>query len=96
MIKSEEKQVSTKHLKTKQLDSGLLLIKFDSPHKANQLTSAVIAEFKEILDQLEQDPSVKVVGLISAKPDNFLLGADLREIMQLKSQEVAQNLVNRG
>ncbi len=97
VIKTEqEKQINTRHLKLKQLESGLLLIKFDSPQKANQLTSAVIAEFEEVLNKIEQDPSIKAVGLMSAKPDSFLLGADLREIMQLKSQEAALNLVHRG
>ncbi len=72
------------------------MVKFDSPQKANQLTSAVIAEFEEVLNKIEQDPSIKAVGLLSAKPDSFLLGADLREIMQLKSQEAAIKLVSRG
>jgi 3-hydroxyacyl-CoA dehydrogenase / enoyl-CoA hydratase / 3-hydroxybutyryl-CoA epimerase len=92
----EEKKSSTRHLNLKQLESGLLLIKFDSPQKANQLTSAVMTEFEEVLNKIEQDPSVKAVGLMSAKPDSFLLGADLREIMQLKSEEAALNLVSRG
>jgi len=97
VIKIEEEKISsTRHLKLKQLESGLLLVKFDSPQKANQLTSAVMAEFEEVLNKIEQDPSVKAVGLISAKPDSFLLGADLREIMQLKSQEAALKLVSRG
>ncbi len=97
MLKTEEeKQSGTRQLKLKQLPSGLLLVKFDSLQKANQLTSAVMTEFEEVLNKIEQDPSVKAVGIISAKPDTFLLGADLREIMQLKSQEAASRLVTSG
>ncbi len=91
-----ETATGNKQLKLELLDSGLLFVKFDSPHKANHLTSAVIAEFEEVLTRIEQDDSVKAVGLISAKPDNFLLGADLREIMQLKSEQAASDLVERG
>ena len=97
MIKTEEERLpGTRQLKLKQLESGLLLIRFDSLQKANQLTSAVMAEFEEVLNRIEQDPGVKAIGILSAKPDSFLLGADLREIMQLKSLEAAAKLVNRG
>ncbi len=97
MIKTEEeKQSATKHLKLQLLESGLFIVRFDSPSKINQLTSAVMTEFEAVLDRIEQDSSIKAVGIISAKPDSFLFGADLREIMQLKSLEAASNLVNRG
>ena len=91
-----EKPTNIKQLKVRLLKSGLLFVKFDSPQKANHLTSSVIAEFEEVLTQIEQDPSIKAVGLLSAKPDTFLLGADLREIMQLKTEQAAFALVSRG
>jgi len=91
-----ESPAGSKQLKLELLDCGLLFVKFDSPQKANQLTSTVIAEFEEVLTRIEQDDSIRAVGLLSAKPDNFLLGADLREIMQLKSEQAAIDLVGRG
>lgn len=91
-----ESPAGTKQLRLELLDCGLLFVRFDSPHKANHLTSSVIAEFEEVLTKIEQDNSIKAVGLLSAKPDNFLLGADLREIMQLKSEQAAIDLVERG
>jgi len=91
-----ESSTGNKQLKLDLLDCGLLFVRFDSPQKANHLTSSVIAEFEEVLTRIEQDGTIKAVGLLSAKPDNFLLGADLREIMQLKSEQAALDLVERG
>jgi enoyl-CoA hydratase/carnithine racemase len=78
-----ESPTVNKQLKLELLDCGLLFVRFDSPHKANHLTSTVIAEFEQVLTRIEQDDAIKAVALLSAKPDNFLLGADLREIMPL-------------
>ncbi|PWT97121.1 MAG: hypothetical protein C5B53_08490 [Candidatus Melainabacteria bacterium] len=88
--------VSPKQIQTKELSSGVTLLYFDAAGKANYLTTEVVAEFEALLDWLETDGSVKAVGILSAKPDSFLLGADLREIMKLESPEAGYRVATQG
>ncbi len=39
---------------------------------------------------------IKAIGILSGKPDTFLLGADIREIMKLESAEAAYELASQG
>ncbi|MBP5998244.1 MAG: enoyl-CoA hydratase/isomerase family protein [Azonexus sp.] len=62
---------------------------------ANSLSSAVMAEFGQILDTLEMYPPR---GLIvrSGKAAGFIAGADIQEFTQLDSAEKGRALVARG
>jgi 3-hydroxyacyl-CoA dehydrogenase/enoyl-CoA hydratase/3-hydroxybutyryl-CoA epimerase len=44
----------------------------------NTLSPATTAELATILERIEQDDSIRAVVIGSAKPDNFLAGADIR------------------
>lgn len=95
MIKSEA-AISIKQIIAEKLDSGVALVYFDGPGKANYLTQEVVTEFERLLSWLETEESVIGVGLLSRKPDNFLLGADLREIMKLDTSEAANRIAGEG
>jgi 3-hydroxyacyl-CoA dehydrogenase/enoyl-CoA hydratase/3-hydroxybutyryl-CoA epimerase len=88
--------LSKKQIITTRLPSGVALVFFDSPGKANYLTSEVIAEFEDLLQWLETDPSLIAVAILSSKPDNFLLGADLRAITKLESVDDAFKVASTG
>ena len=60
-------QLSGKHFRFK-------LINF----QVNSLNKEVLTEFNEIYNQIERDPAVKAVVLISSKTDCFIAGADIQ------------------
>ena len=43
----------------------------------NTINREVLSEFKEIAGKIQNDPSIKAVVISSAKPDNFIAGADI-------------------
>src|SRR6516225_8430202 len=63
-------------------ESDIALLTFDDPSKgANVLSSGVLAEFAEHLDQLERRQGLAGLVVRSGKPDSFIAGADLREFV---------------
>ncbi len=79
----------------KKLPSGVAFAIFDSPGKSNHLTQSVVSEFTDLLKEVENDASIKALGILSNKPD-FILGADLKEILQFNSKEDAYKLSTTG
>jgi 3-hydroxyacyl-CoA dehydrogenase/enoyl-CoA hydratase/3-hydroxybutyryl-CoA epimerase len=68
-------------------EKGVAVITIDMPdNKVNTLGSASMGELLNILQQVSQDGSIKGLVITSGKPDNFVAGADIKEIQQLQSQ----------
>lgn len=87
---------SAAHIKTKVVD-GVKVITFDSPNvKVNSLNEAVIEEFKVILNEIENDPSVRAAVLISGKPGCFIAGADITMLEKCKTPEDATKISRTG
>jgi 3-hydroxyacyl-CoA dehydrogenase/enoyl-CoA hydratase/3-hydroxybutyryl-CoA epimerase len=68
----------------------------DAAGKSNLLSSHVIDEFAEKIQEAKRDPDIKALAIISGKPDTFLSGADLHEIMKFGTSEQAEELSSRG
>jgi enoyl-CoA hydratase/long-chain 3-hydroxyacyl-CoA dehydrogenase len=84
------------HLQLESKD-GVGVVKFDSPDsKVNTLSEAVMNEFKEILQEVEKDNSIKSVVLISGKPDCFIAGADIGMLQSCKSAAEVENISQEG
>jgi 3-hydroxyacyl-CoA dehydrogenase/enoyl-CoA hydratase/3-hydroxybutyryl-CoA epimerase len=65
--------------------NGVAIIWLDQPgEKVNKISLDLLDGFSEILHQIEADPAVKGVVLISRKEDNFIAGADLDQFRQAK------------
>jgi 3-hydroxyacyl-CoA dehydrogenase/enoyl-CoA hydratase/3-hydroxybutyryl-CoA epimerase/3-hydroxyacyl-CoA dehydrogenase/enoyl-CoA hydratase/3-hydroxybutyryl-CoA epimerase/enoyl-CoA isomerase len=79
-------------------DGNVGLLTFDQPDsRANTLNQAVLAEFEEILAQLEARRDLHGLILRSGKPGMFVAGADLKELGSAEhNPEQARNLVQRG
>lgn len=76
---------------------GLGIITFDLPGEpVNKLSSWIIADLKEILELIYNDAEVKAIVLISGKADNFIVGADLKELGNLTTEKEAKDLVLAG
>jgi 3-hydroxyacyl-CoA dehydrogenase / enoyl-CoA hydratase / 3-hydroxybutyryl-CoA epimerase len=79
-------------------EDAVAFLVLDAPGEpVNTLSTAVFQELAGILfDQLEADPSVRAVVLISGKPENFVAGADINEFSQIESAEHGAALCREG
>jgi enoyl-CoA hydratase/carnithine racemase len=80
------------------LEDGLALVTFDqSGSKANTLGQAILAEFEQVLDQLEAKSGLRGLILASGKPGMFIAGADLKELGDARLEPAqTRQLVERG
>jgi 3-hydroxyacyl-CoA dehydrogenase/enoyl-CoA hydratase/3-hydroxybutyryl-CoA epimerase len=63
---------------TVDLQDGIAVVTIDLPGEpVNKFSAAVIAEFDELMTQIDGNSAVKGVVLISGKPDGFIAGADI-------------------
>ncbi len=75
----------------------LIRVIFDLPgEKVNKLSSGVMRELRQIVDDIRQDKSCEVVSFESAKKDIFIAGADIAELRSIESQEVAREKAQLG
>lgn len=69
-------------------DSGILLVGLDRPSARNALSQQLLAEFRQVLAELQADREVRVMVLHSLVPGVFCAGADLKERAQMTPAEV--------
>jgi 3-hydroxyacyl-CoA dehydrogenase/enoyl-CoA hydratase/3-hydroxybutyryl-CoA epimerase len=76
--------------------AGVAILWFDLPgEKVNKLATTVMQELDRTLDDLQRS-DVKRLLLASAKPNNFIAGADVHEFLQVQSPEQAEAFVRFG
>ncbi|MFK7861123.1 MAG: 3-hydroxyacyl-CoA dehydrogenase NAD-binding domain-containing protein [Granulosicoccus sp.] len=84
------------HWKVKHDAQNILWLSCDrKDESSNSLSKAVIEELSTILDHVEK---LDLAGLVvqSAKPDSFILGADIREFDQYTEAEQVSQLIRQG
>ncbi|PMN88966.1 fatty acid oxidation complex subunit alpha FadJ [Enterovibrio norvegicus] len=78
-------------------DNGVAWLAIDVPGESmNTLQATFADEISEILTELEGKSDVKGLVLHSAKPDNFVAGADVRMLDACKTAEDAQAIAEQG
>ncbi|XP_074598615.1 monolysocardiolipin acyltransferase Mtpalpha isoform X2 [Brevipalpus obovatus] len=76
---------------------GVAVLKFDNPkEKVNSLSEEFDKSMRDHFDRLMSDSSVNAAVLISGKPDNFIVGADISMIEKCQSAEEATRLAHEG
>jgi 3-hydroxyacyl-CoA dehydrogenase/enoyl-CoA hydratase/3-hydroxybutyryl-CoA epimerase len=76
---------------TVEVQDGIAIVTIDLPNEpVNKFSAAVLAEFGELMTQVEANSAVKAVVLISGKPDVFIAGADIEAFLEFKSAEDAE------
>jgi 3-hydroxyacyl-CoA dehydrogenase / enoyl-CoA hydratase / 3-hydroxybutyryl-CoA epimerase len=76
---------------------GIALLTLDVPGEpVNALGSTVIGEFEALLAQIEADAGLRAVVLLSAKPDNFIAGADIEEFKRISTAAEGEVLAKAG
>ncbi len=71
------------------------LVLDDAAKKVNTLSSRLFVWFEEQLDRLESEPPAGLV-ITSGKPDGFVAGADLEELLAVADKEAVIALLQRG
>lgn len=76
---------------------NVAVISVDVPgEKMNTLKAEFATQVRAILKQIRENKSISGVVIISAKPDNFIAGADINMIGHCKSAQEAQELARQG
>ena len=71
-----------------EINQNIATLTFDLQNeKINKLSFEILKEFKEILNTIENDSSIKALVIDSAKKDIFIAGADIKEIEKLKDEK---------
>ena len=76
---------------------GVTVIVLDAEgDKVNKLSTGLGQDLEPLLQQLNDDTSCAGVVIISSKPDNFIVGADIDQLARLKTAEEATTLSREG
>ncbi|CAG9099030.1 unnamed protein product [Plutella xylostella] len=77
--------------------NGVYVVTLDSPNvKVNSLNTAVMDEVRNIVNEVESNPAIEAVVLISGKPGVFIAGADIGMIESCKTKEEVVTLSKSG
>src|SRR5215210_861142 len=80
-----------------EIDGAVAVVTFDLPNDAvNKFTRTVREEFAALLERVEGDPAIRAVVLLSGKPDVFIAGADIDELMAIQTPGEAERLSAEG
>ncbi len=86
----------TQHWKTETDDAGIAWLCIDmADARANVLSSEVLIELNGILEPWESNPPRGLV-VYSGKPGSFVMGADIKEFVEIDTAERAYELVRQG
>lgn len=76
---------------------NVAVVTIDVPNeKMNTLKAAFGGEVRTILKQIRDNKVLRGVVFISAKPDNFIAGADINMIAQCRTAKEAEELARQG
>jgi len=76
---------------------GIAVLTFDLPgEKVNKLTTAVMTELDQVLEELAADHAIKALVIRSGKPDIFIAGADIAEIRDITEANKGEELSRKG
>jgi len=85
-----------RHWKIENDPSGIAWLHLDMANSTvNVLSSEILGEFAEILDQIEKNLPRALV-IMSDKANGFIAGADVKEFTRLDNEDAALQLIRRG
>jgi 3-hydroxyacyl-CoA dehydrogenase/enoyl-CoA hydratase/3-hydroxybutyryl-CoA epimerase len=94
-IKLEE--LEAKQGFTYQIEDGVAVLTFDLPGESvNTLSPETGGAFAELLSRAEKDPAARAVIFISGKKDNFVAGAKIDFLQQIKTAAEATKVSREG
>jgi 3-hydroxyacyl-CoA dehydrogenase / enoyl-CoA hydratase / 3-hydroxybutyryl-CoA epimerase len=82
---------------TIQLEADIAVVVLDLPGEPiNKFTRSVRDDVVVLMDRLEADTSIRAAVLISGKPDTWIAGADIEELLALPTARAAEDLSITG
>lgn len=82
---------------TYQVKDGVAVVKFDNKaEKMNSLGESVSLETRKIMREIQNSPNINAVVLISGKPDNFIVGADINMLGKVTSISEGEQVSREG
>src|SRR3954466_15203152 len=76
---------------------GVALVLYDVPGEpVNTLRDSFQHDFDEVFGKLAEDATVKAIVIASAKPDSFVVGADVEMLARVKTAAEATALARGG
>jgi 3-hydroxyacyl-CoA dehydrogenase/enoyl-CoA hydratase/3-hydroxybutyryl-CoA epimerase len=85
------------HLEYSVDDDGVALVLIDRDGEAmNTMSPDLMMDLDSVIERIENAPEVVAVVLGSAKPDNFLAGADIRWLQSLTDADTAAEMLTQG
>ena len=75
---------------------GVGLVTLNRPDKLNALSFGLVSELDDALTGFEEDDAIKAVVITGAGERAFSAGADIHEMADLSSDELAQRQARRG
>ena len=76
---------------------GVALVLFDVPGEpVNTLRESFQRDFDEAFGKLAEDPAIKAIVFASAKPDSFVVGADVAMLARVKTAAEATAMARGG
>jgi enoyl-CoA hydratase len=86
-IKSNKAKFMTDYIKTEIDDQGVATITIDRPEKRNAMSFAMLARFLEVVDQLGEDPTVRVIIFTGGDQGSFCAGTDLSDLSSIPGSQ---------
>jgi len=68
-----------------EIQGNVATISFNRPKALNALNQALLEEFNTAIDQIEENPEIRVVVLTGAGGKSFVAGADISELTKLNA-----------
>ena len=79
-------------LVTRHEDDGVAVITLDSPHNRNALSTALLTQLRDAVNEAAADESLVAILLTSSQPV-FCAGADLKEAARVDMIEQARRII---
>ena len=77
-------------------EDGIAIVTIDLPGEpVNKVTAGLRTEFAELFGRIESDTTVQGVVLMTGKPDTWIAGADIDELLSVHSVTDAESM-SRG
>src|SRR3990172_6984482 len=80
-----------------EVKDGVLRVRIDQAGRpVNAFSRAVLCELEDLIARVRRDPTVRGVLFRSGKPGNFIAGADVTELKDLRDRGAAMELSQLG
>lgn len=94
---TSEEDIELTHVEYSVDEDGVALVLIDRDGEAmNTMSPDLMMDLNAVIERIEDSPDVVAVVLGSAKPDNFLAGADIRWLESLTDAETAAEMLTQG